>query len=69
MAYALVELAGRDPDDWPELTPEGAREFERRLGEAEPDDLLDAVDLDGERVFGAAAPHRRRARSRRTMDP
>ena len=51
MAYALVELAGRDPDDWPELTPEGAREFERRLGEAEPDDLLDALDLDGERVF------------------
>ena len=50
--YAVVELAGRDPDDWPELTPEEAKKFERQLSEAESeDDLLDAHGLDGEHFF------------------
>jgi hypothetical protein len=49
--YALVELAGRDPDDWPELTPEDGRKFERQLSESQNDDLLDGTDLDGEHFF------------------
>ncbi len=50
--YALVELVGRDPDDWPELTPENGQKFERQLSEAESgDDLLDGVGLDGEHFF------------------
>jgi hypothetical protein len=49
--YALVELAGRDPDDWPQLSPDEGRRFEQELSEAESDDLLDAVDLDGEHIF------------------
>jgi hypothetical protein len=49
--YAMVELAGRDPDDWPELTSEGGRKFERQLSEAESGYLLDATDLDGEHFF------------------
>jgi hypothetical protein len=49
--YALVELVGRDPDDWPELTPGDGGKFERQLNEAESDDLLDGTDLDGEHFF------------------
>lgn len=49
--YALVEVVGRDPDDWPEMTPENGRKLERQLGDAGPDDLLDGVGLDGERFF------------------
>jgi hypothetical protein len=49
--YALVELAGRDPDDWPQLSPDEGRKFEHQLSEAERDDLVDAVDLDGEHFF------------------
>jgi hypothetical protein len=58
--YAVVELANRDPDDWPELTPEGAKKFERELREAESgDDLLDGIGLDGERFFVHARDVRR----------
>jgi hypothetical protein len=49
--YALVELAARDPDDWPQLSPEEGQKLERQLTEAESDDLVDAVDLDGEHFF------------------
>jgi hypothetical protein len=49
--YTLVEISGRDPDDWPELPPEKGAEFEVQLGKAEDDDLVDGVDLDGVRFF------------------
>ena len=49
--YTLVEIAGRDPDDWPELTPEQGARFEEELKTAQGDDLVDAVDLDGVRFF------------------
>jgi hypothetical protein len=49
--YTLVEVAGRDPDDWPELTPENGATFEAQLGDAQDDDLVDGVDLDGVRFF------------------
>ena len=49
--YALAELAGRDPDDWPEMTPEAGEQLERQLRTARPDDLLDGKGLDGERFF------------------
>jgi hypothetical protein len=50
--YAVVELAGRDPDDWPELAPEDAEKLERQLNEAESgDDMLDGIGLDGEHFF------------------
>ena len=49
--YALVEVTGRDPDDWPEMTPEEGRRLEQELREARPDDLLDGLGLDGERFF------------------
>jgi hypothetical protein len=49
--YTLVEISGRDPDDWPELTPERGAEFEARLAGAQDDDLVDGVDLDGIRFF------------------
>ena len=49
--YVVVEIAQRDPDDWPELTPENGARFERELQEADPDDLVDGVDLDGVRFF------------------
>ena len=50
-AYTLVEISGRDPDDWPELTPENGAAFEARLAAAQEDDLVDGVDLDGVRFF------------------
>jgi hypothetical protein len=59
LRYALVELTGRDPDDWPELTPEDGRKFERQLSEAEGDDLVDGTDLDGEHFFVHAREVRR----------
>ena len=60
--YTLVELAGRvmaartrfanrDPDDWPELTPDQCARFEEERRTAQDDDLVDAVDLDGVRFF------------------
>jgi hypothetical protein len=49
--YTLVEIFGRDPDDWPELTPENGARFEAQLGDARDDDLVDGVDLDGVRFF------------------
>ena len=50
-AYTVIEISGRDPDDWPELTPENGVKFEAQLRDARDDDLLDAVDLDGVRIF------------------
>jgi hypothetical protein len=49
--YTLVEISGRDPDDWPELTPENGARFEKQLREAQEDDLVDGIDLDGEHFF------------------
>jgi hypothetical protein len=50
--YTLIEITGKDADDWPELTPEEGRRFEQQLQDAQDDDeLLDGVDLDGERFF------------------
>jgi len=55
----LVELAARDPDDWLQLSPEEGQKLERQLTEAESDDLVDAVDLDGEHFFVHAREVRR----------
>jgi hypothetical protein len=49
--YAPVEMAGKDPDDWPQLTTANGRKFERQFDEAQDDDLLDGVDLDGVHFF------------------
>jgi hypothetical protein len=49
--YMLVEISGRDPDDWPGLAPENGAKFEAQLREARDDDLVDGVDLDGVRFF------------------
>ena len=49
--YTLVEIADRDADDWPELTPEQGARFVAELRDAQDDDLIDAVDLDGVRFF------------------
>ncbi len=49
--YTLVEISGRDPDDWPELTPENGAKFEEQLRGAQDDDLVDGVDLDGVHFF------------------
>lgn len=49
--YTLVEIAGRAPDDWPELTPENGAKFEAQMLGADDDDLLDGVDLDGDHFF------------------
>ena len=49
--YTLVEIAGRDPDDWPELTPENGAKFEAQLRDADDEALLDGLDLDGAHFF------------------
>jgi hypothetical protein len=49
--YTLVEIVGRAPDDWPELTPEKGAKFEAQFSAADDDDLLDGVDLDGDHFF------------------
>jgi hypothetical protein len=49
--YTMVEISGRDPDDWPELTPANGAKFEEQLRAAQDDDLVDGVDLDGAHFF------------------
>ncbi|HEV7460969.1 MAG TPA: hypothetical protein VGN78_10565 [Solirubrobacteraceae bacterium] len=47
----IIEILGRDPDDWPVLTPQDGHLFEQQLDAAQEDDLVDGVDLQGRRFF------------------
>jgi hypothetical protein len=47
----IIEVVGRDPDDWPVLTPQDGHLFEQQLDAAQDDDLVDGVDFEGRRFL------------------
>jgi hypothetical protein len=45
----IIEIVGRDPDDWPVVTPQDGRLVEQQLDAADDGDLIDGVDVEGRR--------------------